>query len=443
MPIINITDANNKEFTIDTCKVVSYISDDMSTDANKMFSLGITDATVITPVDLKIENADGSLFSITDSQEDNSIVDIDVYIEASHSGIEINSGFYSSDSMMRDAGTYTAPFRKPFITNHDSSSEPIGRIMEADCIDSAILEGSKAVNVVAKVSDKDAIAKFMDGRYSTVSIGASPKKVTCNHCGKHILKDGNFKFCGHMRGESYDSKKCTWNLEDLEYAELSVVNMPADKTAQVYKIKVNTKESIKASNTTDGENATVSLASKIIAATVVLEPTIDNCNIAVGTIPCLKDYSNELKALEETVDSITQDNKILTVDNQAMAKELETISNLYIDSMKSLLQKMDVTIEDEDDFKLLIDTFDTCVGNVAITDVQSHIEITPENIAITVTPVVSPGLVNTDESGTVTDEEGSATLDDTKDGVKVASVKVGDNTNKARNELNSFFNLYK
>ena len=440
---IDVKDNNGKEFSLDVDTTIGYINDDMSTDANKMFSNSTTDEKVeLTPVDLKIVNANDEPFIITD--EDNSgseIVDIDVYIEASHSGVKINNAFYTGESMTRDADSYTSPFRKPFLTNHDGHSEPLGRITDCDCIDSAILEGSKAINVIAKISDKDAVAKFMDGRYNTVSIGANPKTVICNTCNKSILKDSKFKFCGHMRGETYDEKVCTWNMEDLEYSELSVVNMPADKAAQVYKIKVNTKDSIKANNTTDENKST--LATQILNS-VVEEPVVEPTNVVEEGVVILTDNLEELtttiKTLQDENDALLSENKVLLVDNETLETEINSISNMYMDSMKSLITHANKNITDEEasDFLKVLEIYNTCVNETTIKD--STVKITTDGIVATVTSVTSAtpvGLVNTGESGTVTVD------DDGNEPEMVVPVKVGDNTNKAKDELNSFFNLYK
>lgn len=64
--------------------------------------------------------------------------------------------------------------------------------------------------------------------------------VTCNICGKTILKDGKFKFCGHWRGESYKDQMCYWGARDIEYHEVSTVNNPADDFAQIMKVTVVT-----------------------------------------------------------------------------------------------------------------------------------------------------------------------------------------------------------
>ena len=68
--------------------------------------------------------------------------------------------------------------------------------------------------------------------------------VQCNICGKTILKDGKFHFCGHMRGETYKDQICYWGARDIEYHEVSVVNNPADDFAQIMKVTVLTDKDL-------------------------------------------------------------------------------------------------------------------------------------------------------------------------------------------------------
>ena len=102
-----------------------------------------------------------------------------------------------------------------------------------------------------RVTDQDAIPKFLDGRYATVSIGGTMGTVTCNICGKTILKDGKFKFCGHWRGETYKDQLCYWGAKDITYHEVSTVNNPADDFAQIMKVTVVTDKG--GSDSMDGQ----------------------------------------------------------------------------------------------------------------------------------------------------------------------------------------------
>ena len=168
---------------------------------------------------------------------------INVLFEATHSGINKNSWHYFGDSMENDVSSFLTPYNKPMLKNHDSLSEPLGRVEQAYFGKSELNEERDCINVVYKVTDKDAIEKFLDGRYKTSSVGGSVGHIQCGICGKDILKDGKLKFCGHWRGEVYNGQKAVWNARDIHYKEMSVVNNPADDWAQVKKITILSNKS--------------------------------------------------------------------------------------------------------------------------------------------------------------------------------------------------------
>lgn len=163
---------------------------------------------------------------------------IDVVFEATHSGDNLNDFIYHSDSMCKDVETWKAPFPKPFIKNHDMHEEPLGRVRDAWFEQSEFNPDRDTINVNFRINDKDAIMKFLDGRYKTMSVGGKMGTVTCSLCGKTLLKDGQFKFCGHWRGEVYNGQKALWNGRDITYKEGSAVNAPADMWAQVKRITI-------------------------------------------------------------------------------------------------------------------------------------------------------------------------------------------------------------
>ena len=245
MAVIQIKDANNKEFSVDDTKIF-----DINGDIGENESCNITDSIrnrVRVQNDVQYVNAKGETIDATQILKDSAsgkvnIIALDVQTEATHSGKNHNYCIYYEDSMEKDAESFMNPFSKPMLKNHSSYSEPLGRTKQAWFGPSALTDERSAIHLVTRVTDKDAIPKFLDGRYATVSIGGSMGTVTCNICGKSILKDGKFKFCGHWRGESYKDQICYWGARDIEYHEVSTVNTPADDFAQVVKVTVITDE---------------------------------------------------------------------------------------------------------------------------------------------------------------------------------------------------------
>lgn len=246
-----IKDINQKEFSVDPAKIFD-INGDISEGENKQ----ITDSTqnrIHVTNDVKYTNQKGEAIDATQLLKDVAsgkvnVIALDVHTEATHSGKNHNYCVYYEDSMEKDAETFLNPFSKPMLKNHNSYSEPLGRTRQAWHGASQLTDERSAIHLVTRVTDTDAIQKFLDGRYATVSIGGSMGTVTCNICGKTILKDGRFNFCGHWKGETYKDQVCYWGAKDISYNEVSTVNNPADDFAQVVKVTVITDEDKESNN---------------------------------------------------------------------------------------------------------------------------------------------------------------------------------------------------
>lgn len=252
--IIELTDANGKKLTVKADDIV-----DASTIMANDKAMIQDNNSSITNFAVAISDSEGNVID-----EENLIADVksgaatalDVTFEATHSGGNKNSTVYSSDSMVEDTKSWQYPFAKPLIKNHDMYEEPIGRVIDALFAQSEFDNNRDTINVTFRVSDSDAMQKFADGRYKTMSIGAKAGHIQCNVCGKDILKDNKFKFCGHWRGETYANNTATWTVKNLEYKEGSVVNNPADVLAQVKKIRViKAKEGSSMTNSTNNKDS--------------------------------------------------------------------------------------------------------------------------------------------------------------------------------------------
>lgn len=241
--IQQVQDANGKSFTVDVSKIC-----DISGDLGDKASASVTDSLknrVQKVHDVEYVDQNGNAVDSMQLLKDmasgkTQVLALDVEMEATHSGKNHNYCVYYEDSMEKDAESFTNPFKKPMLKNHNSYSEPLGRITQSWHGPSVLTDERSAIHLKVRVTDQDAIPKFLDGRYGTVSIGGTMGTVTCNICGKTILKDGKFKFCGHWRGETYKDQVCYWGAKDIEYHEVSTVNNPADDFAQIMKVTVVT-----------------------------------------------------------------------------------------------------------------------------------------------------------------------------------------------------------
>ena len=210
-----------------------------------------------------------------------------VRIAATHAGkITRNNGFYLPHKMRTSAASFTAQYPKPIQVHHDTLKDPVGRVVEARYVDisggimdawnqrnvkdfihpiqddqlqkfcdgslshndiidvankyfiqdSSIVDdpdyqGLGYIELVADITDPDAIRKILDRRYLTGSVGASTDSATCSICKTDwATEDGP---CEHRPGKIYDGQKCVIIAGDLDYDEWSFVNAPADRHSTV------------------------------------------------------------------------------------------------------------------------------------------------------------------------------------------------------------------
>lgn len=204
------------------------------------------------------------------AKKDGSIKKLTVKIEATHSGIiNHNKWFYTPAGMKDGAGTFVSPYGKPVLTNHDVYSAPLGRVLASeyeaypedgksgldDSLDSVsysdkIKEFTKSdmflndeykglghIMLTVEVTDADAIAKLLDGRYLTVSISGDTEQAVCSICNKDRknIQDEE-DACEHWRGDVYDGETAFLIAGAMTFKEVSFVNTPADENAKVNSI---------------------------------------------------------------------------------------------------------------------------------------------------------------------------------------------------------------
>ena len=185
---------------------------------------------------MSLVDSNGQSIQITDSVSNDKLPDkLNVVVEATHTGINRNKVNYSYENLDKSKDSWTKDYNKPVLLNHDSSSDPLGRVKASNFKQSVINPDKHTIELNLEITNKAAIERFLDGRYSTFSIGGYTDSAVCSICGKDMMKDG---FCGHRRGQTYDNKECYWNLGQMDYDEISVVNSPADVHAQAISLSV-------------------------------------------------------------------------------------------------------------------------------------------------------------------------------------------------------------
>ena len=210
---------------------------------------------------LKIELKDSDVKNIIDSSNSKKLKSIKVKIEATHSGkINKNFWFYTPKGMQDGADSFVKPYNKPVTVNHDPHADPLGRVLESryvsydnyntplhnmDFNDSKKLlasvkkwiktadfkdttyKGLGHIELIAEITDPEAIQKIIDKRYLTVSIGGGSDMAICSVCGTN--KKTNY--CDHYRGETYKDEVCFLVSGKMEFDHISYVSSPADLDA--------------------------------------------------------------------------------------------------------------------------------------------------------------------------------------------------------------------
>lgn len=150
-----------------------------------------------------------------------------VTMEAIHVGRTANYTYYTKQGLKEGVSSWTHPYNKPVITHHNQhSGEPVGRILSAEYSEN-MPSGREGLLFTVEITDPDAMEKVLDGRYQTVSIGATTDKVTCNICSTDRTKE----WCEHWRGETYEGQTCHFTVGTTFGQEVSYVNVPADESA--------------------------------------------------------------------------------------------------------------------------------------------------------------------------------------------------------------------
>jgi hypothetical protein len=244
-------------------------------------------------------------------------------IEAIHEGATRNGNRYLGEKLRGNhelksgVFSWTFPYPKPIIFNHDVNTNATGRVYTASYSEFTNA-GRPGIIVTPKITDEFAIKGILEERLLTVSIGATTNAAICSVCGTDIINEG---WCGHMRGEEVEGQTVEWIAGDLWFDELSWVNVPADSDAMVISNGANnalagigeskiivsngpiTAGTLTASSVSNsGQITTLSLDVPLISGTItnipLLNPQITGEN-ADNSSTTLTDESQVVKSVNE------------------------------------------------------------------------------------------------------------------------------------------------
>ena len=159
-----------------------------------------------------------------------------VEVAAVHEGLTNNYTNYSAAGLEASLRTWTEPYAKPILRNHDMTSEPLGRVMAAKMDTEG--DGTPYTRLQVAILDPIAIEKVLDERYITGSVGGRSKEAICSVCDTDWANPKEFfgpqKLpCKHQRGKVYEGKLSYLSMESVQWKEYSFVNAPADERSGV------------------------------------------------------------------------------------------------------------------------------------------------------------------------------------------------------------------
>lgn len=263
-----------------------------------------------------IEGFKGVIKSFQDSKEEGKKA-LEITVDVTHGGyVNQNYRFYRPQDMEEAVDTLLKPYRKPvYGGSHPgifSDAKEIGRVTDAKFV---MIENAKEdapkCKIVAKaiITDQEAIEKIKDGRYLTVSSGATCINYpTCSICGKHVDDEE----CNHYKGRTYkvddekEEKLCYWITDGLSYKEFSFVGEPADASKNHF--------------------------AGVVSAQVVDAPDFtQDCKIQQDSISELSKQT-----IQDNVETPKKDNST-TVDNFESLKDLQEVK-VKLEEEKSKLE---------------------------------------------------------------------------------------------------------
>ena len=192
---------------------------------------------------------------------------LSIEFNLSSAGRRINNRIYTPTGQRAGIESWTAPYPKPIIRNHDKSEDPMGRFSKVEYSsldDKALaffknakefmffkdaLESDQPARIIkalkqnklltsnkwpgigelvanARIFDEGAIEKFLDGRYMTFSAGSHTDRYVCSKC----LTDWALgEHCDHRAGQVTEDGDLVFFVTGGFYGEEgSVITNPAN-----------------------------------------------------------------------------------------------------------------------------------------------------------------------------------------------------------------------
>jgi hypothetical protein len=240
-----------------------------------------------------------------------------VTFDLSNSGRRINNRIYPPAGQLAGVKSWTEPFAKPILMNHDKQGDAIGRFVSVDYVPldteainhlgsihsflevKTAFDSGKAKKIYstldkfnlltdekwpgvgklvakARITDPEAIKKFLDGRFLTFSAGSHTNSYTCLACDSAWH---NGDICEHRPGaRDEDGLMGIFMTGNFYGDEGSVVNDPANVYSQVRHLEFDDSVDVSAisANIWESSEASISMTDSIISVAKTKKNTQNN-----------------------------------------------------------------------------------------------------------------------------------------------------------------------
>lgn len=329
---------------------------------------------------------------VIESSKSGSEEPLKVTVEAIHTGLTRNFTFYEEAGLKAGTTTWTTPYNKPVLTHHYKMGEPIGRVTGARYNSSSLISPDKGcIEITIEVSDPEAIAKIKDKRYNTVSIGAETDSVKCSICGVNRIHS----WCEHYRGEKYNEdgqidrsgKLCYWIIGNVNFDEVSFVNIPSDPNAMVVSMSESVDGASVLNNNDKKEEANLTKPSDMEELT----NKINELEQKVASLESEKEkLENDFKEAKEAWEA--ERSELLTKNTEVTEK--------YRDSVIERIVELNISLGKSDESKReeLVARYEGRPLESLLYTLEDLRSEPPAKQSVVVEKVESPGL-GIDESG--------------------------------------------
>lgn len=338
----------------------------------------------------------------------------------SSSGRRINNRVYTPRGQQNGVASWLEPYPKPILIHHDIRSDPIGRFKRVawtSLEDQALgffkdirsymelklafdsdepvdmyealhkhklllndqWPGLGRLDAKMGITDEQAIEKFMDGRFITLSAGTRTNRLACGVCGSNWLEDD---ICDHRPGSIEDGKLAVFFTGDFLGVEASVVNAPANSLSQVSSIEfsdslntdiklafkeqyldestifmtdfsVSSGAPMSEKNQNDTKTEEVESSNEEVTEEVEDSTTEDKVQEDPKVEELLKDLQRQFLALKESIDGLAKEQQKESDEKEEKKEKVEQEENEVLDSSKD--QSEEIKNEEDNDVDTSVD----------------------------------------------------------------------------------------